>query len=155
MGYQSESGAWRSYYLAGAQELRGGLAARDAVNPGSADVLRSIPTRTLLDAMAVRFDGSKVSKTPRTLNFVFTDIEEDFTIEVNRLTALARPGLSDDPAATLTLTRVAFDKLLSQQAEFGELMKAGDIELSGNPLAARDYLTALETPKLWFNIVEP
>jgi len=114
MGYQSESGAWRSYYLAGAQELRGGLAARDAVNPGSADVLRSVPTRTLLDAMAVRFDGSKVSKTPRTLNFVFTDIAENFTIEVNRST-----------------------------------------ELSGNPLAARDYLTALETPKLWFNVVEP
>ena len=155
MGYQSESGAWRSYYLAGAQELRGGLAARDAVNPGSADVLRSVPTRTLLDAMAVRFDGSKVSKTPRTLNFVFTDIAENFTIEVNRSTALARPGLSDDPAATVTLTRNAFDKLLTQQAEFGELMKAGDIELSGNPLAARDYLTALETPKLWFNVVEP
>ena len=155
MGYQAESGAWRSYYLTGAQELRIGLVARNAVNPGSADVLRSVPTRTLLDAMAVRFNGSKVSKTPKALNFVFTDIEEDFTIEVNRSTALARPGLSDDPAATVTLTRSSFDKLLSQNAEFGELMKAGEIELSGNPLAARDYLTALETPELWFNVVEP
>ncbi len=155
IGYQSESGAWRSYYLTGAQELRIGLIARNVANPGSADVLRSVPTRTLLDAMAVRFDGSKVSKTPKSLNFVFTDTEEDFTIEVNRSTALPRMGLSDDPAATVTLTRTSFDKLLSQQAEFGELMKAGDIKLSGNPLAARDYLTALETPELWFNVVEP
>ena len=155
LGYQAESGAWRSYYLTGAQELRVGLVARDVANPGSADVLRSVPTRVLLDAMAVRFDGSKVSKSPKTLNFIFTDIEENFTIEVNRSTALARPGLSNDPAATLTLTRKAFNKLLSQQAEFGDLMKAGEIDLSGNPLAARDYLTALETPELWFNIVEP
>jgi alkyl sulfatase BDS1-like metallo-beta-lactamase superfamily hydrolase len=105
--------------------------------------------------MAVRFDGSKVSKNPKSLNFVFTDTEEDFTIEVNRSTALARPGLSDDPAATVTLSRKAFNRLLTLQAEFGELMKTGDIELSGNPLAARDYLTALETPELWFNVVEP
>ena len=155
MGYQAESGAWRSYYLTGAQELRIGLVARNVANPGSADVLRSVPTRTLLNAMAVRFDGSKVSKTAKHLNFVFTDTEEDFTIEVNRSTALARPGLSEDPAATVTLSRQAFNRLLTQQAEFGELMKAGDIELSGNSLAARDYLTALETPELWFNVVEP
>ncbi len=155
MGYQAESGAWRSYYLTGAQELRVGLVARNVANPGSADVLRSVPTRTLLDAMAVRFDGSKVSKKPKSLNFIFTDTDEDFTIEVNRSTALARPGLSNDPAATITLSRESFNKLLGQQAEFGELMKAGDIKLSGNPLAARDYLTALDTPELWFNVVEP
>ena len=65
MGYQAESGAWRSYYLTGAQELRMGLVARNVANPGSADVLASVPTRTLLDAMAVRFDGSKVSKNPK------------------------------------------------------------------------------------------
>ena len=155
MGYQAESGAWRSYYLTGAQELRVGLVARNVANPGSTDVLKSVPTRVLLDAMAVRFNGAKVSKTPKTLNFIFTDTEEDFAIEVNRSTALARPGLSEDPAATVTLTRIAFNKLLSQQAEFGALMKAGEIKLDGNPLAARDYLTALETPELWFNVAEP
>ncbi len=155
MGYQAESGAWRSYYLTGAQELRVGLVARNVANPGSLDVLQSVPTRTLLDAMAVRFDGSKVSKTPKSLNFIFTDTDEDFTIEVNRSTALARPGLSDDPAATITLSRQTFNELLGRQAEFGELMKTGDIKLSGNPLAARDYLTALDTPELWFNVVEP
>lgn len=155
MGYQAESGAWRSYFLTGAQELRVGLVARNVANPGSADVLRSVPTRVLLDAMAVRFDGTKVSKTPKALNFVFTDTQENFAIEVNSSTALARPVLSDDPAATLTLTRTAFDKLLGRQAEFTDLMKAGEIKLTGNPLAARDYLTALDTPELWFNIVEP
>lgn len=155
MGYQAESGAWRSYFLTGAQELRLGLIARNVANPGSADVLKSVPTRTLLDAMAVRFDGSKVSKTPKNLNFIFTDTQENFAVEVNRSTALARPGLSDDPAATLTLTRTAFDKLLGRRAEFAELMKSGEIKLGGNPIAARDYLTALDTPELWFNIIEP
>lgn len=155
MGYQAESGAWRSYFLTGAQELRLGLIARNVANPGSADVLKSVPTRTLLDAMAVRFDGSKASKTPKNLNFIFTDTQENFAVEVNRSTALARPGLSDDPAATLTLTRTAFDKLLGRQAEFAELMKSGEIKLGGNPIAARDYLTALDTPELWFNIIEP
>jgi len=105
--------------------------------------------------MAVRFDGSKVSETPRTFNFIFTDTQENFTVEVNRATALTRPGLSDEPAATLTLSRESFNQLLGQQSEFGELMKAGEIKLSGNPLAVRDYLTALDTPELWFNVVEP
>jgi alkyl sulfatase BDS1-like metallo-beta-lactamase superfamily hydrolase len=155
MGYQAESGAWRSYFLTGAQELRVGLVARNVANPGSADVLRSVPTRTLLDAMAVRFDGSKVSKDPKSINFVFTDIEENFTVEMNRSTALASTGLSYNPAVTLTLTRTAFDKLIGRQATFGDLMKAGDIKLKGDPIAIREYLTALDTPELWFNIAEP
>ena len=155
MGYQAESGAWRSYYLTGAQELRVGLVAKGMTNPASADVLRAVPTRTLLDALAVRFNGSKVSKKSRTIQFRFTDTGEDFTLNVNRSTAGASAGLTGDPDATITLTRTAFDRLIGQQAEFGELMKAGEIELDGNPLAARDYLTALETPELWFNVAEP
>jgi alkyl sulfatase BDS1-like metallo-beta-lactamase superfamily hydrolase len=155
MGYQAESGAWRSYFLTGAQELRVGLVARNVANPGSADVLRSVPTRTLLDAMAVRFDGTKVSKNAKSINFVFTDTKETFSVEVNRSTALARPGLADDPAVTLTLTRTAFDKLIGRQAQFGDLQKAGEIKLRGSAVAIGEYLTALDTPELWFNIVEP
>lgn len=154
MGYQAESGAWRSYYLTGAQELRAGLVAKGMTNPGSADVLRAVPTRTLLDAMAVRFNGAKIAE-PQVLHFRFADTGEDFTINVNRSTAGARPGLSNDPDATITLTRTAFNRLIGQQAEFGELMQAGEISLEGNPLSARAYLTALETPELWFNVVEP
>ena len=155
MGYQAESGAWRSYYLTGAQELRAGLVARGMTNPGSADVLRAVPTRTLLDAMAVRFNGEKVSKNPRVLHFVFTDTDERFTLNVNRATAGASPGLSGEANATITLTRDAFNRLIGQQAEFQDLMKAGEISLDGNPLAVRDYLTALETPEMWFDVVTP
>src|ERR1051325_1670893 len=52
LGYQSESGPWRNFYLTGAKELREGIR-KSAVSPAnSPDVIDAMPVDLLLDYAA-------------------------------------------------------------------------------------------------------
>ncbi|MEM9725806.1 MAG: alkyl sulfatase dimerization domain-containing protein, partial [Pseudomonadota bacterium] len=82
IGYQAESGAWRSYYLGAASELRNGVPDVPAPIFGSADFLDAIDSRDLLDALAARFNPAKMDRPPFDLNFEFTDREEMLSVQV-------------------------------------------------------------------------
>ena len=155
IGYQAESGAWRSYFLAGAQELRNGVPAVGGVNPGSPDVIRAVPTRLMLNALATRYAPEKMTLDPFAIGFDFTDTKEAFTIHVSQSMALVSSGLKDDTAAKVTLTRDAFNKLITQQATFQELAAQGDVSVEGQSAAAGAFLLSLETPQFWFPVATP
>jgi len=53
LGYQSESGPWRNFYLCGALEIREGLP-KGAAFGATASMAASIPMKNLFDTMAVR-----------------------------------------------------------------------------------------------------
>jgi len=156
MGFQAESGAWRDFYLTGAQELRNGLADAGAVRTRSREFVEGVPTIELFNALAVRYAPEKLSREPFELNFQFTDIEEEFVIDVGNATAFPRPGVqSDDAVATLTLSRDAFNDLILQTRSFREIAAAGEASIEGDPTALLAWFSALETPDFWFNVVEP
>lgn len=156
LGFQAESGAWRDYYLTGAQELRNGLSTDGAVRTRSREFVEGVPTVELFNALAVRYSPESLSRDPFELNFRFTDTEEDFVIDVGEATAFPRPGAqSDNAVATLTLTRDAFNDLILQARSFREIASAGEASVEGDPTALMAWFTALETPEFWFNVVEP
>ncbi|MEL7113636.1 MAG: alkyl sulfatase dimerization domain-containing protein, partial [Pseudomonadota bacterium] len=64
LGFQSESGAWRSYYLTGAAELRRGLPNVGDPRLGNPDFLKAIPSLDLFDALAARFNPAKMDRDP-------------------------------------------------------------------------------------------
>ena len=155
IAYQAESGAWRSYFLAGAQELRSGVPDVGGVNPGSPDVVAAVPTRLMLNAMATRYSPEMMTLDPFSIIFDFTDTEETFSLHIDKSMALVSPGLTPDPAATVTLSREAFNKLVTQQATFQQLAKAGAISVDGQAMMAGAFLLALETPEFWFPVAGP
>ncbi|MDJ0920525.1 MAG: alkyl sulfatase dimerization domain-containing protein [Henriciella sp.] len=155
LGFQAESGAWRSYYLAGANELRNGLP--NVGNPalGNADFLRAIPSIELFDAMAVRFNPEKLTRDPFSLQFDFIDTGETISVDVGTSVVVPRELAADNPSATLALKRSDFDRLILQTANFRDLMTSGEIQIEGDPLAAGAFLLALDQPPFWFDIVTP
>ena len=156
MGFQAESGAWRDYYLTGAQELRLGLSDDGEVRTRSREFVEGVPTVELFNALAVRYSPESLSRDPFELNFQFTDTGEDFVIDVGEATAFPRPNTqSDDAVATLTLTRDAFNDLILQARSFREIAAAGEASVEGDPMALMAWFSALETPDFWFNVVEP
>lgn len=154
IAYQAESGAWRSYFLTGAQELRIGLVAKKFTNTASKDVQNAVPTATLLNLLAVQYNGQDIGE-PFDLTFNFIDSEEVLTVELTSSMALVRSGKSARSVALITLTRPAFDKLLSQQSDLNSLLTAGAILIDGEAASLMTYLSALEKPSVWFNVVEP
>lgn len=163
LGFQAESGAWRSYYLTAASELRNGLPAAGAPNLGNADFLRAVPSLDLFDALASRYDPGKLSREPFALAFEFTDTGERVRLEVGRdvvVPRLATGGATgadgaEEAAATLTLTRADFDRLILREANFPALSGAGRLAIEGDPSAAGAFLAALDTPDFWFPVVTP
>ncbi|KCZ54105.1 hypothetical protein HY29_03260 [Hyphomonas beringensis] len=156
LGFQAESGAWRDYYLTGANELRNGLPETGQVRAGSREFIQGVPTVDLFNALAVRYAPEKLERDPFTLNFRFTDTDETLLVDVGNATAFPRENAqSDEAAATLILTRSAFNDLILQSRSFQEIAQAGEASVEGDPTALMAWFTALETPDFWFNVVEP
>lgn len=155
MAYQAESGAWRSYFLAGAQELRTGVPMVDDIRTSNLDVLKGVPARLIFDSMATRYNPAKTQMTDYDLRFVFPDSGEDVFVSVGSSTVIVSAAVSTTPTVTITVDRPDFNALLVGAKKFPELMATGSLKIEGNPAAAAAFLGALETPEFWFPVATP
>jgi alkyl sulfatase BDS1-like metallo-beta-lactamase superfamily hydrolase len=156
MGFQAESGSWRSYFLTAASELRNGVPDAGAPNLGNADFLTAVPTLDLFDALASRYNPDKLSRDPFAVTFVFTDTDETIEVGVGRDVIVPRAVEgSDGSAATLTLSRVDFNRLILRSANVPTLVQSGALSIEGEGAAAAAFLGALDQPEFWFPVVTP
>ena len=155
VAYGAESGAWRSYFLAGAQELRGGVPDGAAVRSASADVLRAVPARLVFDAMATRYAPPAGTEGRATVRFTMPDSGESVLVTAGPDVAVVSEGEGERADATATLSRAAFERLVLREAPFAELAGAGEISVSGDPAALQLFLGSLEEPPFWFPVATP
>ncbi|MEO0982094.1 MAG: alkyl sulfatase dimerization domain-containing protein [Pseudomonadota bacterium] len=156
MGFQAESGAWRSYYLAAAQELRVGTPEAEQINTANPDFLRAVPTEKLFDALASRYNPEKMTAPPYAVNFEFTDEDRRIAVLIGKSVVTPRPGFyAEGAAADVRMTRSALDRLITQQASFQELMAEGALQIEGGLPAVAGFLLSLDTPTFWFPVVTP
>ncbi|MEE4350645.1 MAG: alkyl sulfatase dimerization domain-containing protein [Pacificimonas sp.] len=155
LGYRSESGAWRDYYLSAARELREGMPEpRGAL--GSADFLAAVPTAQLFDAMAVRFAPERAARTGFTVQFRFPDRDESLAMEVRSSVLIPRYGVDDpEAAATVTIDRADYDLLVAQQVTIPELAGSGRLTLAGDQTAVLALFGSLEAPTPQIAVVTP
>jgi alkyl sulfatase BDS1-like metallo-beta-lactamase superfamily hydrolase len=158
LGYQAESGVWRSAYLTGAHELRhgtpdsGGLETRFA-----GEILARIPLDLFFAAMATRLDGEKAAEQERlTLNFVFTDVGETHVLELeNAVLHHARREADPEAAATVKLTRALFLRLATGQVGVRELVFSDELDVDGSRTALVSFFRLLDPVDPNFPIVTP
>ena len=155
LGFQAESGAWRSYYLTGAAELRRGLP--DAGNPnlGNADFLKAVPSLDLFDALAVRYNPAKMERDPYVIVFNFPDRDETISLLVEAAVMVPRSGGTEAAAATVTINRSDLDRLILGEAAPLGLITGGKMKISGKRSAVSAMFDALDQPDFWFNTVTP
>ncbi|MCA6313520.1 alkyl sulfatase dimerization domain-containing protein [Phenylobacterium sp.] len=147
MGYQSESGPWRDFYLTGAQELRTPIPASDKPRQATGTQLRNLPAESLLDSLSVRLNGEAAGDMELDLTLCFPDGEGTFTLRVENAVLHHRDG---EGAPEVSLSR---DQLIDLVLGAGEL---GDVA-SGQPgeAALGRLLSVLDRFDLWFGIVTP
>lgn len=155
LGFQAESGSWRNYFLTAAKELRDGIEDLPDFPLNNPDFVRAIPTETLFDAIAARYDPSKMRRDPFIMMFDFPDTGEKVTLFVGKSVAFPRMGGVENPTVTLTVSRKNFDALLVQTANPQQLMAEGEMVITGEAPAAFAYLLALDQFQFWFNVVTP
>jgi alkyl sulfatase BDS1-like metallo-beta-lactamase superfamily hydrolase len=155
MGYQAESGPWRSVYLQGAFELRNGVPQAGGINTASPDTIKAMPPEMTFDYFAVRLNGEKAAGKKIVLNITFTDLKRNYSLVVeNGVLNHARRHVTK-PDAALTLTKATLDRIQLGELKPEQAIASGDMKLTGKREAFTEFVGLLDRFPFWFNIVTP
>ncbi|MBE9004676.1 MBL fold metallo-hydrolase [Fortiea sp. LEGE XX443] len=156
LGYQAENGPWRNFYLTGAKELREGVAKLPTPDTASPDTVRAMSLDLFFDYLAMRLNGPKADGKRIVLNFNFTDVREQYVLEMVNGVLNHTPGRqAKDADATLTLSRETLNRVVLKETTLKDVIAAGDVKVSGTKAKLDEMLSYLDSFDLWFNIVIP
>jgi alkyl sulfatase BDS1-like metallo-beta-lactamase superfamily hydrolase len=154
MGYQAESGPWRSVYLQGAYELRNGVPSAGGLNAASPDTIKAMRPEMLFDYLAVRLNGPKAAGKKIGLNVNLTDLNKSYGLSVENAVLNHGKPLAQ-PDVTLTMTKGILDSIQLKETTIEQAITKGDLKVEGKREAFADFMGMLDTFPFWFNIVTP
>ena len=155
LGYQAESGPWRSVYLQGAFELRNGVPQAAGIQSASPDTIKAMAPEMTFDYFAVRLNGEKAAGKKIALNITFTDLKRNYSLVVeNGVLNQATRHLANADAA-LTLSKVTLDRIQLGELKPEQAVTSGELKLTGKHEAFTEFVGMLDTFPFWFNIVTP
>ncbi|WP_370643809.1 alkyl/aryl-sulfatase [Photobacterium sp. TLY01] len=155
MGYQAESGPWRSVYLQGAYELRNGTPSAGGTTTASPDIIKNMPPEMLFDYLAVRILPEKAAGKAFAMNLNFTDLDEKYTLYVENSVLNHTKKLAEKPDVSLELTKAVLDDVQLGNITLEKAIADGTIKLDGDPNVLKDFVAMLDNFNFWFNIVTP
>lgn len=155
MGYQAESGPWRSVYLQGAHELRNGVPDVAATDTASPDTINAMPPEMMFDYLAVRLNGTKAAGKNIKLNVTFDDMKKDYTLFVENGVLNYAPGKIGDANASLTLSKETMNQIQMGRLKLDDGINQKKVTVDGNRQSVDDFVGLLDTFPFWFNIVTP
>ncbi len=153
LGYQSESGPWRDFYLSGAMELRaGGTALKglpgNALGPG---LLGAMTPDLLFDVLGVRLNAQLAAELAFEGELCFSDDEATWTFGVRRGALHARAGAASEPAFYVTSSRADFASFAGGHRTLAQWAPA----LRGDDAPLRAFADALDVFSFGFELVLP
>jgi alkyl sulfatase BDS1-like metallo-beta-lactamase superfamily hydrolase len=154
LGYQAESGPWRSVYLMGAFELRNGVPNFQTSGTASPDVIKAMPPSMLFDYLSVRMNGERAAGKRLALNFDFTDLKQQYGVSVERGVMNHGKALAQ-PEATVTLSKATLDAIQLKETTLEQAVAKGDLRFTGRREAFAEFIGLLDQFPFWFNIVTP
>ena len=156
LGYQSESGPWRDFYLTGAQELRNGTPSVPGLRAAQRlDVMRAMTPRMVLDNCGVRLNAPAAVDLRVSFDFRFTDHDVQYRMNVQHGVVhygTRRVGAAD---ASITTTVEALVKVVSQASTIAAEIGSGDFSISGDQTSFERFVSLLDQFDLFFAIIEP
>ena len=117
LGYQAESGPWRSAYLCAAQELRNGSNTDDATrSSGNGDVFSHMTPDMILDYLGILVDTTKIPDLTFTANLISP--EDNYVLHVKNGVLLYQKDTQDaDADVTWTTKRAGLLSIIQKNAE--------------------------------------
>jgi alkyl sulfatase BDS1-like metallo-beta-lactamase superfamily hydrolase len=155
MGYQAESGPWRSVYLQGAFELRNGVPKAGGINTASPDTIKAMPPEMTFDYFAVRLNGEKAAGKKLTLNIEFTDLKKSYALLIENGVLNYAKTAAPNADAKITLTKTTLDRIQLGELTPEQAVTSGEMKVEGRREAFTDFVGMLDRFPFWFNIVTP
>lgn len=155
LGYQAESGPWRSVYLQGAYELRNGVPNVGGTVTASPDTIRAMSPSMLFDYLSVRINPEKAAGKKMVINMAFTDIEEKHTLRLENSVLNHTTRYAAKPDVTITLSKKTLDDIQLGQGTMEQKIANGEIKIEGDQQTFSDFIGLLDKFNFWFSIVTP
>jgi alkyl sulfatase BDS1-like metallo-beta-lactamase superfamily hydrolase len=156
LGYQAESGPWRNFYLTGAQELRDGVRKLPTPDTASPDTVRAMDLDLFFDFLAMRLNGPKADGKRLSLNFDFTDLKQNYSVEMENGVLNHTEGVEGkDADAKVSLTRDTLNKIVLKETTLKDALAKGDIKVDGTQGKLEELVSYMDDFDFWFNIVTP
>lgn len=156
LAYQSESGPWRDAYLTAAFELQFGTPDEGIDLSNALPMLEQTPVIEFLKAMSVRLKAEEAHGKEMSINFVFTDLEESYVLELKNSVLHYRESKPDpDANATLKVTHPMFLKIVIGDAGAKDLLFSNDLAIEGSRVDLVKFFGMLDKPDSMFPIVTP
>jgi alkyl sulfatase BDS1-like metallo-beta-lactamase superfamily hydrolase len=154
LGYQAESGPWRSVYLQGSYELRNGVPTQGGAQTATPDVIRAMPPEMLFDYLSVRLNGERAAGKVLRININYTDLKKSYGLRVENAVLHYSSRLEPLPHTSITLTKAALDSLMLGDATLEELTASNQVQIT-DTAPMNEFLGLLDVFPFWFNIVTP
>lgn len=156
LGYQAESGPWRNFYLTGAKELREGVKQLPTPDTASPDTVKAMDLDLFFDYLAMRLKGPEVEDKHITLNFDFTDLKQQYALEmVNGVLNHTEGMQAKNADATITLTRETLNKLMLKETNLKDAVSSGALKVDGAQAKLEELMSYMDNFDFWFPIVTP
>jgi len=159
LGYQSESGPWRDFYLTGALELRTNGTALKGVrgNALGPALVRAMTVDMLIDLMGVRLNGPRAAPLDLEINLVISDRDDDaWSFGVRHGVIHARHGERNAEATVeIRATLAAFSEFSSGSKPFEELLASDAFQATGDVGVLGTFVDCLDDFEFGFEIVLP
>lgn len=154
LGYGSENGPWRNFFISGTTELRFGNFGTPT-QTASPDVTAQLTPEMLFDATAVQINGPKAWDQELRINVVITDLSVQYRWWLsNGALIYTTAEQTTRPEVTITGTSSQLPALAIYGPDPDALTKAG-LEITGNPKALDRLAALLDPGDPNFNIVTP
>jgi alkyl sulfatase BDS1-like metallo-beta-lactamase superfamily hydrolase len=158
LGFQSESGPWRDFYLSGAMELRSNGTVLKGVtgNALGAGIVRSMTPELLLDLIGVRLNGPRSAQFDLEVELVIADRgDERWNFGVRHGVLHARRDARGVGSVGVVSSVEAFALFATGSQNFDELLTREDFAVTGDVAGLRTLADLLDVFEFGFEIVLP
>jgi alkyl sulfatase BDS1-like metallo-beta-lactamase superfamily hydrolase len=149
LGYASMNINWRNWYITAAKELEGALdASMDAEKMAKIfippDIVTEMPVAVSLNSWTSRLKAEETLAENMSLGFVFTDLDERYSLTIRRGVCQFDERVMDDNDVVLTLTKPVFDQVLLGNSSFEQAASAGHVQIVGELSQLQRFLNYFE-----------
>jgi alkyl sulfatase BDS1-like metallo-beta-lactamase superfamily hydrolase len=152
LGYQSESGPWRNYYLGGAKELRNGI--KPVATPNTAAIAVNMPFNQFMKYLGVTVKPDVAKGMNIKVNI---DVKGDGKYSMDLSNSVLKSYTDtqfDNADLNITLSRQAFENMMSKKSVLKDEMKAGEFTVS-DQAKFQQLMSVFDQFNLWFGVVTP
>ncbi|MFF0633427.1 alkyl/aryl-sulfatase [Nocardia sp. NPDC004151] len=158
LGYGSENGTWRNFFLSGAYELRNGNFGTPT-KANSASMISALSVDQVFDAAAFQINGPKAWDLHLVNDWVIPEENKTYRTELRNgvLIHYVVPPDFKGPAAdaTFTLPRLELIAVMTRGKDFVKEVASGAIKATGDPAKLKQLQDVMDKPDPNFNIVTP